>query len=70
MNHNGRYAEAIRKRVIEFKGFTPRELAIYLSGQEDAASIKADELQPDVSMIETLLADNREINGPVIVTFN
>ena len=69
MNHNGRYAEAIGKRVMEFQGFSPRELAIYLSGQEDGANIKNDEVQPDISMMETLMAENRDINGPVVVTF-
>ena len=69
MNHSGKYAEAIGNRAIEFNGLSPRELEIYLCGQSDGASIKADELQPDISMMETLMAENRDINGPVVVTF-
>jgi hypothetical protein len=52
MNHAGRYAEAIGRRTIQFNGMTPRELDIYLSGQEDGANIKADEVQPRLSALE------------------
>ena len=56
MNHNGRYAEAIGKRTVEFNGMTPRELAIYLSGQEDGANIKADEIQQLIARLEMMAA--------------
>lgn len=67
MNHNGRYAEAIGKRVIEFKGFSPRELEIYLSGQEDGSNIKADEIQPRLSALEMAMFGNLEIAFPNVV---
>ena len=70
MNHNGRYAEAIGKRTVEFNGMTPRELAIYLSGQSDGANIKADECQVFIGDLEEVNAkQSRQFNG-VMALFN
>ena len=65
MNHNGRYAEAIGKRTVEFNGMTPRELAIYLSGQEDGANIKADEIQQLIARLEMMAATHPNTINPI-----
>lgn len=57
----GRYAEALGKRTKEFDGLTPRELLIYLAGQEDGANIKADECQALVSRLEEKIGERPQI---------
>ena len=45
----------MHSRCTEFGTMTPRELNIYLSGQADGKSIKADEVQPEITRLELLL---------------
>lgn len=44
--------EYLSRRSEEFGTLTPRELQIYLAGQADGKSIKADEVQPRLAKLE------------------
>lgn len=50
--------EALHARVFEFESFTPRELQIYLAGQEDGKNIKADEIAPRMAELEFALENH------------
>lgn len=54
----------MHSRCKEFGTMTPRELSIYLSGQADGKSIKADEVQPTITRLELMLS-----GGPDAVSY-
>lgn len=47
--------DALASRCRQFGNLSPRELEIYLAGQSDGMSIKADEVQPVVTRLEFLI---------------
>ena len=53
----------MHSRCTEFGTMTPRELNIYLSGQADGKSIKADEVQLTISNLELMLSGANEAAG-------
>lgn len=51
--------EALHSRVHEYGGFSPRELAIYMAGQDDGKNLKADEIQPRLAGLELAVQNHR-----------
>jgi hypothetical protein len=56
-NISAKDVERLHARTQEFGTLTPRELTLYLAGQADGKSLKADEIAPRLASMELTLVN-------------